>query len=288
MKITKGKISDDEFEYQKRLEKEEKEKISLELSKKRRQDEKLTAEKEAERKKLEHDRVELLKLKQGVSDGKLFGEENKKHTYEKPKGKAAIENFWYLNKTWVILASALVLMIIIIVQPMIFKVQPDFNVNILPIGYHSNTQDVQNLIENYMTDINGDGKKTVSVIFTAVAYEYEDAQMNVATQTKFISEITAGDSVFVVSDSKSDETLNPQEILQEMDTLYPDNSAITKYGLKLDTDKVKQLLGWEDIPEGSYLGVKKPEYIKGLNQQKAQALYDEAIKVFDKMVNDLT
>ena len=106
MKITKGKISDDEFEYQKRLEKEEKEKISLELSKKRRQDEKLTAEKEAERKKLEHDRVELLKLKQGVSDGKLFGEENKKHTYEKPKGKAAIENFWYLNKTWVILASA--------------------------------------------------------------------------------------------------------------------------------------------------------------------------------------
>ena len=120
----------------------------------------------------------------------------------------------------------------------VFKVQPDFNVNILPIGYHSNTQDVQNLIENYMTDINGDGKKTVSVIFTAVAYEYEDAQMNVATQTKFISEITAGDSVFVVSDSKSDETLNPQEILQEMDTLYPDNSAITKYGLKLDTDKV--------------------------------------------------
>lgn len=271
-----------------------------ERERKQREEELLRQEKQEELEREEYtqhlaeEKVELLKIKQGVienSDKLDLSEDEKKHYSLWQK----FTNFIYHNKWWLGITSFFVLMGGFLIYDTLTTEKSDINVLMLcdDADLYSHYKAMGEFFDTYTDDYNDDGNKYVNLIYIPVSddesantngvYAYENNLTNLSTQFQM------GESMMIIADSKSDDLVQPENSLENLEVYFPDCPYVKGYGLYLKDTEFAELIGYEEntIPDDLYIGVRKVE--SNLSSEKdTQQNHDNSIKMLRNIINDLS
>lgn len=271
-----------------------------EQEKKKKEEEILRFEKEEENEreeyshKLAEEKVELLKIKQGVieeSDKLELSADDKKHYSIWQKFK----NFIYHNKWWLGITSFFVLMAGFLIYDTLTTVKADINVMLLcnDTDLYSHYKSMGEVFDDYVNDYNDDGRQYVNIIYIPISddesentqslYGYENSLTNLTTQFQL------GETMMIIADSKSSDLIQPENTLENLEVYFPDCPYIKGYGLYLKDTKFAELIGYEEnsIPDDLYIGIRKVS--SNLSSEKdTQENHDNSIELLRNIINDLS
>ena len=291
-----GKVS--VLENMRRInEKQRQEELEAEAEREKERAEKERRERERYEKKLERDRIELIKLKQGV-----ISEEDIPHEAEPVKEYTVWEkigNFFYHNKIAVIVGVIIVLLAFFLVRDIVTNKKPDVAIMIMASDSELDfrTGDIEKLLEPYCEDFNGDGEVYVRVSYLPAVYSDDslDAYFNQSAQTKLMAEFQSGDSIIVIADADTCHTVgidnvsengNPVEpILVDMRTIYPDDENCTELGYMLSGTSFAEDIKYTAMSDSLFIGFRLPREALGVNMEKFTANYNNALKLWDNYLN---
>lgn len=271
-----------------------------EKEKKQREEEILRMEKEEENEreeyshKLAEEKIELLKIKQGVieeSDKPESVNDDKKNYNIWQKFK----NFIYHNKWWLGITSFLVLISGFLIYDTLTTVKADINVMLLcnDTDLYSHYKSMTEMLDNCVNDYNEDGKQYVNLIYIPISDDesentqglsaYDNNLSNLATQFQM------GETMMIIADGKSDDLIQPENTLENLEVYFPDCPYVKGYGLYLKDTKFAELIGSDEetVPEDLYIGIRK--VTSNLSSEKdTQKNHDNSIEMLRTIINDLS
>lgn len=196
--------------------------------------EKEEREKEAYAQKIREDRIELIRLKQG-----MIQESDRIYEQKEEKQKRSvwnrIFNFFYHNKWWLGITCVLAILFGYLIIDYVTKVRPDFSVMVLTdnIELQNRTQELETYFSQFIEDENGDGKKKVSIYYIPVTDNMIDMDYYTGNATKLSTQLQLGEVVMVLTDTKANAYINAEDTLVNLSELYPDDEHIREYGYYL-------------------------------------------------------
>lgn len=291
-----GKVS--VLENMRRInEKQHREELEAEAEREKERAEKERLERERYEKKLGRDRIELMKLKQGI-----ISDEDIPHEAEPVKEYTAWEkigNFFYHNKMPLIVGAVIVLLAVFLIRDVVTNKKPDVSIMIMASDSELDfrTGDIEKLLEPYCEDFNGDGEVYVRVSYLPAVYSNDnlDAYFNQSAQTKLMAEFQSGDSIIVIADADTCHTVgidtvsengNPVDpILVDMRTIYPDDENCIELGYMLSGTDFAEDIKYTAMSDSLFIGFRLPREALGVNMEKFTANYNNALKLWDNYLN---
>lgn len=291
-----GKVS--VLENMRRInEKQRREELEAEAEREKERAEKERLERERYEKKLGRDRIELIKLKQGI-----ISDEDIPHETEPVKEYTAWEkigNFFYHNKMPLIVGAVIVLLAVFLIRDVVTNKKPDVAIMIMASDTELDfrTGDIEKLLEPYCEDFNGDGEVYVRVSYLPAVYSDDnlDAYFNQSAQTKLMAEFQSGDSIIVIADADTCHTVgidtvsengNPVDpILVDMRTIYPDDENCIELGYMLSGTSFAEDIKYTAMSDSLFIGFRLPREALGVNMEKFTANYNNALKLWDNYLN---
>ena len=291
-----GKVS--VLENMRRInEKQHREELEAEAEREKERAEKERLERERYEKKLGRDRIELIKLKQGI-----LSDEDIPHEAEPVKEYTAWEkigNFFYHNKMPLIVGAVIVLLAVFLIRDVVTNKNPDAAIMIMASDSELDfrTGDIEKLLEPYCEDFNGDGEVYVRVSYLPAVYSDDnlDAYFNQSAQTKLMAEFQSGDSIIVIADADTCHTVgidtvsengNPVDpILVDMRTIYPDDENCIELGYMLSGTSFAEDIKYTAMSDSLFIGFRLPREALGVNMEKFTANYNNALKLWDNYLN---
>lgn len=277
-------VRNDDYDYEMELLKHEQ---KLEQEKKRLEEEhqkKLRQQEKAREKRLNDDKIELIKLKNGI----IEESETIKEVHE-PKielhGWARVSNFFYRNKMLVIFISFLVIVFGIVIIDSIQHKQPDYMIfMIADNGLEFRSDELEKYIAQFADDTNGDGEVIISVISCPLREGATD-QEAIANQSKFMGQLQTAQNIFVIGDQKTDKDF--RDAFSDVKEDFENYECVTADGISFDSDYMHKICNYKNMPDGVYLAMRTPIQTLNDKQEKMQENYDKAYKVFAKIAEDI-
>lgn len=281
-------------------EKQRQEELAAEAERERERAEAERRERERYEKKLERERIELMKLKQGViSEEDIPREEEPVREYTLPE---KIGNFFYHNKLPLFIGTLIVLLAVFLIRDIVTNKKPDAAVMIMASDPELDfrTGDIEKLFEPYCEDFNGDGMVYVRVSYLPAIYDDNspDAYYNQSYQTKLMAEFMSGDSIIVIADAAVchavgvdgvSENGNPVEpILADMRTVYPDDENSAELGYMLSGTSFAEDIEYPEMSDSLFIGFRLPREALGINMEEFTNNYNNALKLWDNYLNKTT
>ena len=250
--------------------------------------EKEEAERRAYEEQLRKERLELIRLKQGViEESETIHEEHEaeKH-YTIPQ---KIGNFFYHNKWWMGIAGFLAAVTGYLVWQAVTTVRPDMIVLLLVdddiLNYTCNAQ-IAEVFEQYIEDENGDGKTVVDVYYIPASSKTADQSGVTGDQTKLFAEFQIAEACIVISDEGADQFIVPDSTLYDLEDdfgQYKETEAM-RFFLS-DTDFAKDI-GWEEGPldKDIYIGIRSVRKTMMDSEEKMQKTFDVSYPALQQFI----
>ena len=248
-------------------------------------------------KKLNEERLALLKAKQGITDvdiEEIIREE--KMPDEKLTFSQKVSSFIYLNKWWLGIAACCAVVFGIIVFDLLTRKNPDLTILLLTdeISYYSKSSEISKVFGEYVGDVNGDGKVIVDINYIPISGRDDENPTEVQgdpymlNQQKLYTEMQTGIGVIVIADSNADEYLDPENTLLNLDELFPENEHVNKYGFYIKgTDFAKKISDDNGISDNVYIGIREPK--AGMdNEKRIRKNFDIAYSALEKLIKDMS
>ncbi len=223
---------------------------------------KIAAEKEAKQKeeyskKLQQEKLELIKIKQGIStaDENQDDQMEKKHytIWEK------INSFVYCNKIMVILGAIAIFIVGFLTIDFINKDRPDMTIMVLinDTEFDVKKEEINKIFEKYIDDINGNGEIHVTTYYMPVSQDI-DPYTQSANSTKLYAFMEAGKDMLIMADKDVYEIIYPEHKLYDLESDYPDNPNIKKYGFYFSKTEFLDDIGYDgNASDEYYIGIRK-------------------------------
>lgn len=253
-----------------------------ELAAKRAEREKKAREEYAE--KLRQERLELLKLKQGViseEDIPREAEPEKHYTiWEK------ISNFFYHNKMYIIFGTLMTALAVFLIYDIVTTVRPDVAVMVIATDSEFDyiMGDMEQVFERYCEDYNGDGK-----VFVRVSYLSANTTGNNfhnGDSTKLIGEFQSEDSIVIIGDTEACEILGITEgVLADLSGTYPNDENVTELGYMLRGTSFASDIGYEELADNLFIGFREPKAGIGTSEEKFRSNYENAVEMWTNYLN---
>lgn len=118
------------------------------------------------------------------------------------------KNWWFYHKTHTIVALIVVVFVVVIVHSFVTRETPDYTIAIMTEYSLPNDllQDIEEHLERYADDRNGDGETVVSLQYyhfsSNTTSDYEAAELQ-ASFVKFAADASGGDSIIFIYDDES-------------------------------------------------------------------------------------
>lgn len=279
-------IPEDDYEYEKALAekvREEREKAKAEQAARAEKQKQLEKERD---KRIQAEKIELMKLKNGVIEQ---SDELKEEHDQIPElhGIEKLKNIWYHFKWLIIFIVFIVAVCAYIMYNTMSRTNPDLTVLMLANnGLQYRQEELEQFFEQYTEDINGDGEVSVSVVIAPLDNESKD-QVYIANQSKVSGMIQAGDAMIMITDSNTDEAI--KEIFKtDLSEDFPGNKYITDQGLSLNMKLFAKEVKFENMPNDVLMSIRYPQKTINVSLEKMQEKYDTDFKVFKKITEDLT
>lgn len=265
---------------------EDEEKRQLEIQKKI--EERERKKREAYDRRIYEEKKELMRLKQGlIEDTELVHEDI---VQEKRTVRQKISSFFYLNKWWLGIGLAVILIVGFLVYNLLQRPRPDMKV--LVVTKSSDIAASSGLAEYFQTfcaDNNKNGEILVSAIdITLSGNDYVNYQTG--NDTKLTAELESADSVIVIGDVNLDSIVDPEMTFVDLEQYFPDNSNVKGCKFMLyGTDFAEKTGIPEDLMTYDlYIAIRKPTKLLYSSKDEMQRVFDRDIKVLEKIVDDLS
>lgn len=242
-------------------------------------------------KELHEDKVDLIRLKQGVitDSDKVFPEQEapKKYTLWQKIG-----NWFYHSKWWLGIAVFCTLVGAFLIYDFVTRKDPDVSLLILTdnVYVYNGSDDLCKWLEGMCGDYNDDGKTYVQSVYIPVSKEEMESgsSYSAANNTQLMVQMETSTCMLVMANSDADEYLEPALIFDDMERLYPDCPLAEGYQLKIaGTAFEEQLHLKEPLSEDTYLAIRLPAE-RMSSKEEMQKSYDRAKMLLDRLVPELT
>lgn len=242
-------------------------------------------------KKLAEDKVELLKLKQGVidkSDKLDLGGNEKKHYNIWQKFK----NFIYHNKWWLGIGTFFALIAAFLIYDKLTAVKSDIMFMMLcdDTGLYEKYENIENYFKDLAEDYNDDGKIRADMLYIPIS-EDDDANnigLYESNLNRLSAEFQMGETMLVIADKKSDDLVLPKENLIDLEKLYPDVPEVDGYAFRLKNTDFAERIGFTgNVPDDLYIGVRKISSTL-TPEEDMKENYDHALDMLDKLIDDVS
>lgn len=282
-------IPDEDFEYERQLaEKERMEREDRQAAEEQAEKDRIKAEREKEKKRQEQinrDRVELMKLKNGVIESSDTITEEHDQIREL-HGVEKVQNIWYHYKIPIIFATAMAAAVAYMIYDALSRTKPDLTVLLIANnGLEYRTEELEEFFEKYTDDENGDGKVYVQIIAFPLNSNSSDMSQT-SNQAKFMAQLQTADNLFVIADSNTDEDFLGI-LYHDFPKDYPDNKYMTENGLSLNFGFFARDIKYESMPYDVVLGLRAPIKTLKDSQEKMQENFDKDVKIFEAISEDL-
>ena len=239
--------------------------------------------------KLRQERLELLKLKQGViaEEDVVYEKEPEKHYTVWQR----IGNFFYHNKVYIIFGTLLAALAAFLIYDYVSTVRPDAVVMIIASDGEFNfiTEDISEFLGQYCNDNNGDGKVSVRVSYLPAAPSEDSVSMyyQQADQTKLMAEFQGTEAIMVMGDYEACEVLGITEgALADLSEYFPDDENVTELGYMLSGTDFAKDIGYEGLADNIFLGFRQPKKGSfGTSEKDFQKNFDNAIELWRNYLN---
>lgn len=266
---------------------EESRKKQEELEKKLNERKKKAAE--ARDKRLEAERLELIRLKQGIIEESETIHEEHAEKIKLTFGQKIV-NFFYHNKWWLGIGTVFTAITIFLIHNFVTKPRPDMIV--MMIGESSEIaeeSDLEEYIESFCEDFNGNGKIEVSIYYIPyTGIESKDYANGV--HTKLTAELQAAEGVIVIGNNMASEILSADGIFTDLSRIYSDNEFVQKDRFMLSgsnfADRIK--IEKNAVTDDWFMAIRAPRNLMNADEDEMQEVYDKDFPVFDSMIKDLT
>ena len=243
---------------------------------------------------LQEEKVELMRLKQGVitESDKVFPEQEpeKKYTLGEKIG-----NWLYHSKWWLGIAAFAVFIVGFLIYDYVTREDPDLR--ILQISENNDIYrhmpELTGWAAEHCEDYNGNGIVEVGLVYVPVSGDAMDSGTSDAesTNTQLMVQFQTATCMLVIADEASEHYLTPDgygsEIFTDLSALYPDCDAIDGYKLMLKDTAFAEKLGLtEPLSEDTYLALRIPS-TNMESLEKNQLAYDRAKALLDQLMPEL-
>lgn len=202
---------------------------------------------------------ELLKLKQGlIEESDVVEDYELSHDYVKPTGSKSVENFFYHYKWHVIAIAFAALMIGVMVVQTVTREKNDLYVLAVSTqnksGIYVKQMDIENALEQYCPDFDGNGYVHVGVNFINLSVEGGLTEYSDAEGYKFNAELFTGDAQMFLADDGILEKIyeiaeGEIELFIDFSEQYPDETFYEGQGLQLNTTDFTESAKWTSCPD---------------------------------------
>lgn len=225
------------------------------LARQKREEERIAYEEQ-----LRQDRLELMRLKQGVIDeSETIREENE----EKKKYSITerIGNFFYHNKWWMGVAAFFAFVVGFLVYQTVTTVHPDMIVLLLVHDDLLNAtcnEQIGELFAQYIEDENGDGKVVCDVYYIPASDQTADRSGYTGDSTKLFAEFQIGEACIVISDEGADQFIVPEHTLTDLEEPFGQYEQTDGMRFYLSDTKFAEDIGWTEgkLDQDIYIGIR--------------------------------
>jgi hypothetical protein len=239
-------------------------------------------------KKLEQERIALMKAKQGIiSQEEAFQLEpavQKKYTV-----REKISNFFYHYKIAVIIGVLTAVLAIFLIHDFVSKVNPDITVMIIKQDdfLMNNTDAVAAVLEKYCSDYNNDGKIKVDVMYSPSYTEASNSAelyYNQAYQTRLVAEFQSDTVIMFIGDEDTCKYLGIEDgsVTADLSELYPGDENAGKLGYMLSGTNFAEQIGYEEMPDTYFMGFRYPYDSPTISKKRFERNYNNAIETWNK------
>ena len=242
-------------------------------------------EREEYEQKLKNEKLELLKMKQGITEEAPKEETEKKNYTFFQK----IENFMYLNKTYVIFGVIIVFIVGYLTVDLLTREDPDVGMMILTNDnqFDMNQRNLKELCQENMTiDVNEDDELIFMPYFMPLDPEVND-RLNGANSTKLYALLQGNDTMLVMCDNSVETGLLDIVQFEDLSQIFPGNKNVEGFRFYLKDAKLLKEIGYEGTLKYSdtYIALRKVnENLKPKEKEKMQKYYDAALEVLKVLV----
>jgi len=269
----------------------------LRISGEEKTQEELLREHEAlERKRREeHDRrlnaekIELLRLKQGIIEESETIHEEKEEEIKLSFSKK-ISNFFYHNKWWLGMGVIGAVTVVWLTASLLSRPHPDMVVSIIGDSYAlGEGSSVSDYFASFADDFNGNGKVEVEVHYLPYTDNYQANYAN-GVDTKLTATMQSADSVIIIAGPEVPELMKSADVFEDLAGRYPDNPNVRDYAFMLSgTDFTAKVgLGFGGLPEGWFMAIRTPKKLLYTSEKAMRETYDKDLPVFDAVIRDLS
>ncbi|NMA79295.1 MAG: hypothetical protein GX967_01460 [Clostridiales bacterium] len=243
-----------------------------------------------EQDRIRREKIELIKLKQGlIEESDLIKEE--KQEREKLKGFKRVKNYVYHNRPFILVGLFFAVVFGYMLFDMLSTEKPDIRVLFATSeNYSMKMPLIEEAIENYVEDYNGNGKVHVDINYIQLDLEGGgNPDYFAANQTKLIGELAVGKSMLLILDNKVAEYIQGDDnyaIMADLTDMFPDNDLITREGFYLKGSKLAQLAKWESVTDDVFLAVRRGDEALAATEKGMEENYKKALETFKKIVED--
>lgn len=279
-------IPDDDYEYEKQLAEQEKKRREREEAERIADIERQKQLEKQRDKRIQAEKIELIKLKNGViNESESIKEEHDQ--IRELHGLEKVSNFWFHHKVIIIFAAFIVFACGFIFYETLSKDKPDLTVMMIANnGLSYRQEELEDFFEQYTDDLNGDGKVYVSVLIAPLDNTSRDEIM-MANQSKFFANLQTADCMLFITDSNTDEDIKGL-MKSDLADDFKDNDYITAQGLSLNMKLFAQQIKFENMPNDVVLSIRQPTDTINTSLEEMRKSYDVNFKVFSKIANDLS
>ena len=243
---------------------------------------------EAHDKRLEAERLELLRLKQGIiEESETIHEEHEeevKLTFWKK-----IFNFFYQNKWWLGIGMVFVAIAVVLCINLFNKPRPDMIVLVIGENYAIGEESsLDEYIASFANDYNGNGETLVSVYY--IPYSgIETKDYTNSVHTKLTAELQSAHSVILIGNKLTENVLF-DDALTDLTEIYPDNKYIDNDKFMLSNTDFAEKIGLQksQISDDWFISIREPRNLAYSDLDEMQKVYNRDFVVFDAIINDLT
>ncbi len=241
--------------------------------------------------KLRQERLELMKLKQGlISEEDIPKEEVVQKEYsiwEK------ISNFFYHNKIYIIAGAAIAAIAIFLIYDLVTTVKPDVSVLFIADDPQVQflTEDMEDVLAKYAKDYNDDGKVKIRVSYTPASPDLEEMSSmyyHGGDQVKLSAEFMGSDTIIVIGDKSSCEVIGVTAgdgVFADLSEYFPNDENVTEMGYMLNGTSFKKDIGYEELSDELWVSFRYP-FTAGLGGSgRIEENFDNAIDLWTNYIN---
>ncbi len=277
------------FEVAREIEQQQKEELARQEAEQRERA-RLAEEQEriAYEKRLREERLELIRLKQGViTESDTIHEEipvEKHYTIWQ-----RLSNFFYHNKWWMGFACFFVAVGVYLTYQFITTERADAVLMLLVDDATFDawcSEEISTLLSEYVEDANGDGKNIVDVYYIPTSESATENSAYTGNRTKLFAEFQLGDSLLVISNAEADETIEAEDTLYDLEEEFGAYVEVEGCRFYLSGTTFAEVVGWdEELDDDIYIGIRAVKETFD-DVEEMQENFDVAIKVLRAFIEE--